>query len=468
MITATTNFKTALAAFTTKPGKLRVFIQIAGYTRAFSNFDPTGFTWNDSIASHNDWLGELDDITFSVNDLDGGADIQSWGFTVQDVNHLITADMAGFTFEGKLITVKIGFDGLSIDDYCTVFTGFVDSVSSVNSNLDYYFNCIDTAGLLTKVIWTTGNDGQPTSPDHIRTISGHPLDLLLDVLSSQVGLASQYIDTTKIQAYRDGPFAGMKFVFNLQQSQAAGEFIKAQLLKPLGGYLWTDASGKVTVNFFYPIAGPTAVATFGEDTWLSIPSAEQTDMVNTVQVKFDKEDDTPSASGNYLNQTTQQYGPSVVKYGQYGEHVIDSDGMRSSFQGFFIAALTARMIFMRYGYKNLKFDSSAAEALFSTMLVELGDVVAVTHTKIPDRQAGVMGVTGKLFEVLGKTLSLKTGRVTYIMIDASYLNTFGFYLITPDAEADYAAASSLDKAKYMFMTNNPGVYSNGDAGHGLG
>lgn len=468
MITATSNYNTALSSF--KSGRIRVFVEIAGYHRAFSNFDPTGFTWDDSAAEHNDWIPEdgIDDLQMSINDLEGGAQQIDWGFHVTDVGNAITADFATFTFEGKDIVVKTGFDGMAYADFTTVFTGHIDSVSSANNNLEYYFQCVDTTDFLTKVIYTTGDDGQPTSADHIKTVTGHPLDIMLNILGSQVGLAGSRYDSTKIEAYRDGPFSGMEMVFHLQQGVAAGEFIKTQILKPLGGYLWTDSTGKITVNFFYPIAGPTAVASLGEDTWTTIPSAEQTDMVNTVQFKFDKDDASSAAANDYLAISTQVYAPSTAKYGQYGEQEIDADGVRSGFQGFFIAALTSRLIFMRYGFKNLKFDGDAAEAIWGSVLVELGDVVSVTHSKIPDRAAGVMGVTSKLFEVLSKTINFKEGTVLYTMIDATYLQTFGFFKITSDAQADYAAATTPEKATYMFMTNDAGLYSNGDAGHGLG
>lgn len=468
MIAATTNFLNALAAF--KSGELRVLINIDGYHRAFSNFDPTGFTWDDSAAEHNDWLimADTDDLSMSVSDLDGGADQVTWNFAVQDVGNAITTDFATFTFEGKFIEVKVGFKGLGIDDYCTVFTGFIDSVISTHSNLAYIFQCTDTSGQLTKVVYTTADDGFETSADHIKTVTGHPLDILLDILSGQVGLPLSRYDQTKIEAYRDSIFTGMKMVFHLQQGVAALDFIKAQLLKPLGGYLWTNAAGKVTVNFFYPIEGASPVAEFTRDAWLSIPSAEQTDMVNTVQFKFDKDDATADTNNDYLAVTTQVYGPAVAKYGQYGEQEVDADGLRSGFQGFFIAALTSRLIFMRYGFKNLKFDQDAAESIWNTLPVEIGDVVSVTHPQIPDRQAGVMGVTSKPFEVLGKTINFREGRLTFIMIDASYLNTFGFFKITSDAQADYAVSTTGEKAAYMFMTNDAGLYSNGDIGHGLG
>ena len=78
-------------------------------------------------------------------------------------------------------------------------------------------------------------------------------------------------DITTIEAYRDGPFSGIDFTFYLTQSPAAADFIKAQIMKPLGGYMWINAAGLLTVHFFYPLAGPVAVGTFTRDNWLGHP-----------------------------------------------------------------------------------------------------------------------------------------------------------------------------------------------------
>jgi hypothetical protein len=62
-----------------------------------------------------------------------------------------------------------------------------------------------------------------------------------------------------------------------------------------------------------------------------------------------------------------------------------------------------------------------------------------------------MGITNKLFEVLGRTWKFSEGTVSFTLLDASYLSTFGRFLITPNAEANYTSASSGDKATYMFL-----------------
>ena len=461
MIPATANFQTALAAF--QDGKIIVQVVIAGYSRVFTNYP-------DGISGHYPWVVSIDNLDMTVKDLDGGADQRSGGVYVQDQGAAITGDFPSFVFEGKEIQIQVGFVGLAQVDFCTVFTGFIDTVSSANGNNEYYFQFSDAQARLAAPVYLTGDDGGPTSSTNVKTLSGHPLNMVIDICK-QLGVPA---DMATIAAYRDGPFAGLQFTFYLTQSPAGADFIKAQIMKPLGGYMWINSAGLLTVKFFYPLAGPVAVGSFTRDGWFEIPEAGQTQMINTVQMQFDLDNSSSSSSGNYLSSSTEEYTPSYALYGNLSsELTINADGVRSALQGFFIAALASILIFMRYGFKNLTFDSQSSggtnpDSRWATLLYEPGDIVSVTHPQVPDRKAGVMGITGKLFEILNKSINFTEGKLTYSMIDASYLSTFGLYLIAPPGEALYAADSSANQAKYMYFCGANGKYSNGDAGHILG
>lgn len=464
MLTPTGNWLAANAKF---EKQIVTRIVIAGYYRTFST--------NINQSVDDPWIVSVDEHDKTINDLQGGADSETFGFTIQDRNNKITADMPGRTFEGSLVQVYVGFASMaSTADYLLYWQGYIDEVDSVNSNNDYYFKCSDVTSKLQQVVYLVGDNGGQTSGQNIKTLTGHPLAIMLDILQNQLrdpktgqALDQTLIDVTKITAYMTGPFDGMEFLFHLSQAPAALDFIKNQLLKPLGGYLWVS-QGKLTVNFFYPLTPPSSVQTIGQDDWTEIPSANQTQMINTVQFSFDKDDGDGSASGNYLSLNTQQYGPSVAKYGLYGELNINADGMRSALQGYLISWLVARLIFGRYGFKNLTFDSDAAPGIMSLWLLEPGDYINVTHSKIPNRKTGVIGITAYPFEVLNKKTNFQEGVVTLTMIDATYLNQFGFAEITPDGEAAYTSASSGDKLIYMWQASAAGKYTNGDAGKLLG
>jgi hypothetical protein len=470
MLTATTNWKLA----NNKLEKQPVYrIVIGNYYRTFSNYDN---------GVDDPWLISIEDLNTNINDLDGGADQETLQFSIQD--HIpsggsvgwLTTDMGqGMLFEGQLVKLYVGFTSMaSTSDYLLLWQGYIDQVDSANCNLEYSFKCSDVTSKLQQTVYLTGDNGGQTSSENIKTLTGHPLEIMLDICQSQLrdpasgqALDQSLIDTAKIQSYIDGPFQGMEFLFHLDQAPVALDFIKNQILKPLGGYLWVN-QGMLTVNFFYPLNPVVPVQTVGEDDWLTVPTAEQTDMVNTVQFSFDKDDSSSGSSGNYLSISTQNYGPSVLKYGLYGSHQIAADGLRAALQGYLIGRMVAYFIFGRYGLKNLKFDQDASDGLFSQLLLQPGDLVAVTHPLIPDRKAGSMGVTGAIFECLGKKINFTEGLVTMTMIDGSYLKNFGFREIAPDGQAVYTSSSTGDKAQFMFQSSAAAKYSNGDAGGVLG
>lgn len=445
MITASSAFSTANQELAKNPIYL---IEITGYSKKFTNVD-TG------ISGQHDWLTSIEDLSINVSDMDGGADLGSLQFSVQDVDGAITADFPDFTFEGKQITLKTGFAGMSQADFVTLFTGFVTNVDSANANLEYQFSCGDQSQLLAALIYTTGDDGQPTDSDHLKTVIAHPLDILVDVLN-QVGMPS--VDTTKIEAYRDGIFTGLEFSFVIDSPPTAKDFIEQQLLKPLGGYLFTNNAGQASVNFFYQ-EDRDADMSLDDDVIIDDPVPEQADLVNQVHFKFDKSD------SDYLSDSVQLFTDSIALYGLYGEQEFESDGMRSGLGGFFLASFIARIIFLRYGLKTLRLPS--VELFWTACVLEPGDLVAVTNPTIPDRKAGVVGISGKKFEVLDRTWRFADGVVELTLIDSSYLAGFGTTLIAPDGTGDYASETSTNKAKYMFLTNDLGKYSNGDNGHGL-
>jgi hypothetical protein len=436
-------------------------IQIAGYSRTFSNKlkDASGNVITAAVGS-DPWITSIDDLELTVSDLEGGAELADLVFHVQDRGQAITADLAGFTFEGKTVTLLQGFPSLALVDYVTLFTGKIDSVSSDNENNEYQFTCPDIRTELSKVVFGTGDSGKPTDSNNPRTLLGHPLDILLLVLETEVGLSPTDVDVTTITTYRDGLYAGLEFSFYLTSPPAAKEFIENELLKPLGAFLWTNNLGQVTVTFFYPLSTAT-VFDFDIDNLTEIPVPEQADLVNEVSVRYDAGTDE-----KFQRELVRQYSPSVSLYGLFGQHVIESKGLKSAFQGTYIAALVAYLIFLRYGMKNLMFGDGnnsggggPITAIWDAALLEPGDIVTVTEPHVPNRVAGVLGIVGATFISLDRTWSFNEGTVQMKLLSID-LSKFKQYLITPNAQGTYIASSSSDKAKYLFECNNSDQYSN--------
>lgn len=424
-----------------------------------------------------DWAGAsnaIGDLKETVDDLAGGSNLSDLTFTVQDRGQQITADLASFVFEGRTARLLHGFVGMDIADYLTMFTGQIDTVDSVNGNLEYQFT-VSSINLkkLTQKIYLTGDDGFTTSSNHPKTLFDHPLNILVDALE-QAGIAAANIDTPKIQYYRDTIFSGTPFKFTLSSAPTAKEFIEGEIMKPLGMYLRVNNLGVVTINSFYPaVSGngtytpatppvmTAVVSTNPPDVnQFDVPLAQEAPLVNQVIFKFDVD-----ASGNFLGEEVTPLDASIAKYGLVGGQTIESRGMRSGFQAYFHAAFVGNLISMRYGFKNLIFDP--LPLTWNACVLEPGDIIAVNNPFVPDRVAGVLGISGMFFEVLDRNWRFIDG-VIEVKLLAIDFSKFKQYLIAPNAEADYAAASTLDKGKYMFQCDATGKYSTGAPGNTLG
>jgi hypothetical protein len=459
MISATDNFIAANA----NQVKVPIFaLEIEDYARIFTSRD-TG------IVGHYPWIVEIADHSLTVDDLEGSSELGDLAVTVLDFQRLITADMVATIFEGRIVTLKVGLDGLAYEDFCTLYTGKIHDVPASDDNNCWVFTAKDKRIDLQQPIWQTGDDGEATSSEHPKTLNGHPLDLLETALD-QCGMTTDDYDQDTLHAYRDEIFVGMNFEFNLTTAPEAKEFIEKQILKVLGGYQWCDSAGKLRFTFFVPLPAslPDPVEITPDNSQL--PQLSFSDLQNVVTVRMDKSDDSGTSSGGFLTEHVEPDTDSITKFNQQGQVIIESDGLRSAFQGVAIAQQTAAAIFARYGNKNPQFDPVVC--FWELCRLEPGDAVSVTNPLVPDRDNGVMGIENKIMQVLNRVWQFGPCLVQYKLIDGSALTTGGgfsgsAFKIAPNSEADWTAASDADKAKYMFIAGTDGRYSDGVHGNKL-
>lgn len=449
MIQAPDNFLAGLARLDLEP---EMRIEIAGYARVF--------TWLQHLhAGVYPWINSIEDQGITVSDLDGGADLGQLTFTIQDRRGVITGDFPSFVFEGKKIVLKTGFAGLDPADYLTLFTGKIDAVNSVDRGKSYAFVCSDAKADLSGLIFETGDDGFPIDSDHKRTIQGHPLDIVETVLIQERGYSEADVNLAKLHDYRDTIYSGLFFSFVIDSAPEAKEFLESEICKVLGFYIWTNNLGVIDFNFFYP-RSTAVVMDIPERYMRETPDAMQSDLIDVVTFKFDVDD-----NSKFFSQSIQNYSPSISKYGQVGAQTIESKGMRSAFAGFYLAAMTSRLLFFRYGSKNMRIEGLG---LFWRMcLLEPGDFVTASFETLPDRDAGTIGISKRKFEVLDPSRAFGSGVVELTLIDAAFLDRFGSFLITEDSQADFTASTTHEKNTLMYLSGGNDKYSDGSAGHVL-
>jgi hypothetical protein len=442
LLTAAATFNTNLASLKLQPV---LALEIGTYAKVFTTKDM-------SIAGQFDWIVSASGLGFNVSSLDGSANMSDVTVTIQDRGNAITADMPSITLEGKTATLKTGFVGQPYADFLTLFTGQVDRVNRNQDGNSYDFVCKDTRLAMKKIIYLTGDDGvNPTSQKNTKAVVGHPLDIALDILLTQLALPGGSVDSVGFGNFRDLLFPGMIFEFHLQGAPEAKAFVESEIFKVLGGYLRITNTGVLTPVFFQPLPGAAgSVMSLGENDIIGLPDIQQADLINVLTMRFDSND------GNFNSESVQQYAASITKYGQQGQAIIESQGLRAGFQGYFVTAQVSNGIFGRFGNKNPRMDITCR---WPAVLLEPGDKILVTHSKLPDRIAGTMGLVNALFEIESIQYDFEAYTVTLSLVDASYQSTFGAFRIAPDAQANWTLATAPQKARYMFQSDATGHMS---------
>jgi hypothetical protein len=433
-----------------KAKQLIHLVEIAGYGRAFITSQPLA-------AGQFAWIKEIGTLTQRADLLEGKSSLSGLDLTVLDRAGLITSDFLSTTFEGRVATVKTGIDGMALSDFVALATMIVDSVDSDASNTAYTFHLVDDERLIKRTIYRIADDGAQTSDQHRKTVVGNPMDILSDVLQNQVGLAAGKINSAAIAGYKANLFAGNRMDFTLTKAPEAKQFLDLEIFKALGGFNFTNSLGQYTPVFLIPTAAPAAALTLTDKNLVELPVPKQLKFMNELSYRFD------SDGSKFGSELTAVNAASAAKYGLSGMQVIESRGQRGALGAWAYGRLLANTLFLQYAFKPI---SLSVSVLWDAALVEPGDFVRVTHSKIPNRDLGVMGMTNRLFLVTARGWDFGRGNVLLDLLDANWLDLMPAYQIAPDAQADWTLATQEQKDQYMFISSQAtGNYSDGQAGH---
>jgi len=397
-----------------------------------------------------------------VSDLQGNATIGALNVTIVDVGRALLATLGSHQWYGALATVQLGFAGLTYPtDFITPFTGVVQSVVPTDDHTGFVIGLRDFNRRLTNQIYATGDDGfHPTSATNPKTLDGNPMDLVLDVLEGQLGLAAGYIDTAAIAALKAGRMSTTRMLFSLQKAVNANTFLEQELLRPHGLFHFARYNGALSVADMLAPPTPVPIAfAFTQSNTLGIPAYRQQPIYNWVQFDLDYD------GSNFLH--TEQFidAASVAKFDLQAALQIQSQGLRTNYQGASRAGITARRIFERYAGGPANQISLAAASL-QPVVVEVGDYVTVTHPLMENLDTGTLGWTGRVCQVLNVQQSWASAQISFDLIDVTAMLR-PVYQYAPDSVPAWPAASSGQKATYMFMADSSSQQSDGSAAAGV-
>lgn len=281
-----------------------------------------------------------------------------------------------------------------------------------------------------------------------------PLTVSGGALSSDppdgLGIPSTLIDSTQIQAERDGYLSDANGEVIPLKKQSGRSYIE--------GFCWglcsliVTRSGKLGIKALrqpYSTSSTPTVTAAKSDVWQYDYSPS--DFYNKVIVRGDEFD------GEYSDLATVQDSDLVTAHGSR-EVTIESPWLRSSLTGAAQASALAGRLLPRVSIGS---EKVIARGFLSLITVEQGDVVSLTHPSMPDRNSGsaLSSVPGEVAQ-LSPQLGGKTVELTVMLYGGGRIGA-----ITSDAQADYPSATTEEKAAYAFICQDDGTMSGGDPGY---
>ena len=436
----------------------------------------------------------------SIRQLEGQGSIGALELEAIDGAGYMTALASGGKLEGRKVTLKVGYPGMTSSEFVTVATQEIESVAPLPDLTGYVLECRDLTRSAKTKVFTRGDDGSAISNDHPRTLLANPMDVLLIILQNELGLGqvpsqpesawklydpgqwdaagtanptlinpNPLLDVDQFLFYRHGIFSGYLFDFIFRQAVEAKQFFEYEILRTLGGYILVLADGRLSPRFFFPPYSLGSLFAFSERNLTILPGVERQPIINQVTFRMDYD------GSNFQTELLFLNAPSLQQYGLAGQHTIESKGMRLVRGGAALAGLTASRIFRRYGGMDPVSGSPnggasvlTVQSHFMTLTVEVGDFVYLTHALLPNFETGRRGIANRIFEVIEKQPNFNEGTMTYRLLDVSWLSTKKLSRVAPQGTPAWPSASSSQRAKYMFVADEgTKAYSDGTAGKSI-
>jgi len=414
----------------------------------------------------------------SVTPEEGKSTIGDITFELLDYNDEITALIATDTyyFHRKKTTLKWGYLGMDEADMLSV-TGWITGMKLSVSGLKYTFNMTDPKKWMQRQIFRG-------SEDTAVTVQGNPIDIFLRCLTSTgagtngdydwyaaengVGLDDDFINVASIEAVRDDWFPGdsHRISITINERIKAIDFFETEIFRLLNVYLTIDGDGKINLKPVKPpLAAYTEVQSFNEDCFRDLPELDMNldSLINEVNFSYNW-DSTDNEFDNevfYLDSTSianRGPGKKALKIESKGLHTDLSPASLAS-RALYIMERRKTAVFGRFATPPIKIS---ANCHFSRMISEAGDIVPVTHSKLPDLESGTRGISAKRMEIISLDPTWpsehSSGGVKVKLLDTGFARSI-YQVISPTmtitgvTDRTHFAVSAADAAKYAYFTN---------------
>ena len=361
-------------------------------------------------------------------------------------------------------TLKAGYKGLNESGMLEAFTGWVTDIKLWKDGLGYDITITDTMRRFQRKLFRGAEDTAVG-------IEGNPMNILLQCLLSTgdgtngpydwypeewgLGIDRDMVRVSNIEYIRDTWLRGIKFAFDISERMTAKTFFEKEIFAVCNCYPIIRGDGTFDViKYHEPLPVALSTQAFDETVIKGLPSWDQnlSGMINEVEFHIGWD------SGEYAGQYYYEQTDSIAGRGAGTKPLkIESKGLPNTQGARDFIERRANTVFQRYAVPPPKLT---LKTFYSRHLSDVGDIVAVTHSKLPDINSGTRGITNHYMEIIDRSPNWEKGECDFTLLATDWkgeryiclapnmtvvsgIDTTSFYVTVEDA-AKYAVGWHID------------------------
>lgn len=319
------------------------------------------------------------------------------------------------------VTVKAGYKGLNESDMLEAFTGWVTDIQAWDDLLGYDVTVTDTQRRFQRKLFRGAEDTAVT-------IEGNPMNILLRCCLSTgegtngpydwypeahgLGMDKDLVRVTNIEYLRDTWLRGITFLYDIRERITAKTFFE-EICMVCNCYPIIRGDGTFDViKYHEPLPVALSTQAFDETIIKGEPKWDQnlSGMINEVEFHINYD----AADGEFDHKYFYEHTDSIATRAAGKKPLkIQSKGLDNSQRSQDFIERRANTVFQRYAVPPPKLK---LKTFYSRHLSDVGDIVPVTHSKLPDLSTGQRGITNHYMEIIDRSPNWEKGECDFTLL----------------------------------------------------
>lgn len=362
--------------------------------------------------------------------------------------------------------VKGGYRGLNESGMLKIFTGWITDIKLWKDGLGYDLIITDTMRRFQRKLFRGAEETAVT-------LEGNPMNILLRCLLSTgdgtngsydwypeewgLGIDRDMVRVSNIEYIRDTWLRGISFSFDIRERLTAKNFFEEQIFAACNCYPIIRGDGTFDIiKYHEPLPVALSTQAFDETVIIGMPSWDQnlSGMINECEFHIGYD----AAAGKYAAKYFYEETDSIADRGAGKKPLkIRSKGLPNNQTEQDFIERRANTVFQRYAEPPPKLK---LKTFYSRHLSDVGDIVPVTHSKLPNLDTGERGITNHYMEIIDRSPNWQKGECQFTLLATDWkgeryiclapnmnvvsgINTTSFYVTTEDA-AKYEVGWHID------------------------